>query len=526
MPRSSLFTVPAQDADAIMQEVLVRAEAKKRGSNREFDPVLGESWQEAEANLKSMQTDINKYGEYVFGYKPAPHHRFWNKVADDVVNRRIPQNKVLFIAPPSSAKSTWNSIIRPVFHLGQHPDQSIIFMTSSDPMAQTFGSTVREALMRNARHKEVFPDPLTRPNRNRGWSGDGLYLNGSPPGSKDPAYKASGFGSSVMGARTHGLILDDPMDQKQAVSEVEQRRSKAYFDQTLVPRVQPNVGWIIGAMTRFHENDFASHLIRLAESSGDWLVFRLPMISEGEGDPMGRPEGELLWPERMTAEYVEAERKRMTIAEFNLVYQGDPTGIGGDVFKEEGWFQPLPSNFWSDIYPKCRTLMAWDLAFSERDRACYTVGGTAAIDSQMNMYLLHVVRKRMSLIALEDLMVELIRISKPLIVGLEQSRFHQKATRALAQQVLGRVMCNMQLVLPDSDKTARAMLPAGRAEAGKLFVNHNAPWYRSFVAECLGFPLTTYKDQVDMLSLLALLAQGIGEIPARTHVTQVEHVMA
>jgi hypothetical protein len=165
-----MFTVPAQDADAIMQEVLVRAEAKKRGSNRAFDPALGETWEEAEANLKAMRTDINKYGEYVFGYKPAPHHRFWNQVADDVVNRRVPQNKVLFIAPPSSAKSTWNSIIRPVFHLGQHPDESIIFMTSSDPMAQTFGSTVREALMRNARHKEVFPDPLTRPNRNRGWT--------------------------------------------------------------------------------------------------------------------------------------------------------------------------------------------------------------------------------------------------------------------------------------------------------------------------------------------------------------------
>ena len=72
-------------------------------------------------------------------------------------------------------------------------------------------------------------------------------------------------------------------------------------------------------------------------------------------------------------------------------------------------------------------------------------------------------------------------------------------------------MCNIQLPRPDKDKVTRARLPAGRAQHGKIFVDKRRPWYRAFISELLGFPLTRYKDQVDALSLLTLLVQNLGE---------------
>lgn len=521
-----LIGVSDAEVDALEQEVLVRAEAKKRGATAKvYDPSLGSTAEEAEQTLFGMRSDIEAYGRYVFGYEPARVHQVWNRIVDDVIARRVPQNKLLIIAPPNSAKSTWNSLIRPCHYLGNHPDHHIIFLTSSDPMAGTFGSAVRSTLEYNGRHKEVFPEDLCRPNKSRGWSSDGLYLRGTPYGVKDPAYKAVGYNATIMGSRAHGIILDDPLDQKNASSETDQRRAKEYYDQTLAERLQPGIGWMLGIMTRFHENDLASHFIRQAEESGDWIIFRTPQIAQDD-DPLGREPGELLWPERLTAEYVEAARARLGSAQFNLVHQGDPTGIGGEVFKEERWFRDLPSDFWSQIFPKCQIVWGWDLAFSENKKACFTVGVGIAVDAAYNMYILNVYRKKHTIGEVEEDIVKLTRMSKPLVVGIETDRFHQQTTVSLARRIYDRVMCNIQLLRPDTDKISRATMPAARAEAGKVFVWKTSPWYPAFISECLGFPLTRYKDQVDAFSLAALLVEKLEEIPRQQKVIHTEYALA
>lgn len=522
--RSPLFSVPKGEVDTVLKEIELRAEARRRIKPKAvYNPELGETPEEAEDYIEQMRRDVGTYGTYVFGLPPARVHKFWNTVADDVINRKVRQNKLLIIAPPNTAKSTWNSQIRPVHYLGQHPDHNLLFFTSSDPMAKTFHSTVENTLRENPRHREVFPAKDCRPNRARGWSGDGLYLYGTPFASKDPAYHAVGFGATIMGARAHGIILDDPLNQQQAQSETEQRRAKAYYDQTLVPRLQPREGWVLAVMTRWHENDLASHLIELAEKSGDWIVINTPMIAIDDGpDPLGRRPGELLWPERFDAEFVAAEQARMATAEFNMVHQGDPTGMGGDVFKDERWFQPLPEDFWSRIYPECRIVQAWDLAFSEKDKTCFTVGVTAAVDRALNIYIVHVIRQRYTIGQTEDVMVRAIQTSKPLVVAIEEDSFHQQLIRAFAQRLLGRVMVNLQLAKPDKDKVSRALLPAARAEAGKVFISKTSSWYRRFVAECLGFPNTKYKDQVDAFSLIAQVVQQLGQAVQREKTVEFE----
>jgi predicted phage terminase large subunit-like protein len=521
-----LSGVSQAELDVIEREILIRAKLLAASSAKVYDEELGATAAEAEQALADMRESVGAYGEYVFGWKPQPFHTYWNDAAEDVIRRRVPHNKLLIIAPPNSAKSSWNSIVRPCHYLGQHPDHNLIFITASDQMAGNFGSTVRAALEGNPRHKTVFPDTNARPNKTRGWSSDGLYLRGTPFGAKDPAYKSVSLNTNIMGSRANGIILDDPLDQKTAVSPAGQRQAREYYDQTIVPRLQPGSGWLLAVMTRFHEADLASHFIRLAEESHDWIIIRTPQIAQDGGDPLGRNPGDLLWPDRITQEYVDAEQRRMGTAEFNLVHQGDPTGIGGDVFKEEGWFQPLPLEFWSKIFPTCKVVQAWDLAFSENKRACYTVGVTVAIDRDFNLYILNVVRKRMTIMETEQTLVKLIRLLRPLVIGIEESRFHQELTRAMVRRILSQVMCNIQLVRPDSDKTARAMLPAARAEAGKVFVNRDAVWYRTFIQECLGFPNTRYKDQVDAFSLAAFLVERLSEMKTRDAVTYAETVMA
>jgi phage terminase large subunit-like protein len=44
-----------------------------------------------------------------------------------------------------------------------------------------------------------------------------------------------------------------------------------------------------------------------------------------------------------------------------------------------------------------------------------------------------------------------------------------------------------------------------------MYIDRDAPWYRTFMSELLGFPNSVYKDQVDALSLAASTVQKMEE---------------
>jgi predicted phage terminase large subunit-like protein len=248
----------------------------------------------------------------------------------------------------------------------------------------------------------------------------------------------------------------------------------------------------------------------LAEESGDWIVVRTPLEAE-EQDPMGRVVGESLWPEQFPPDFVDATKKSMTIAEFQMVYQADPTGTSGDVFTSEYYFKDLPLNFWQGVFPTCFTGQAVDLAFSKNKRTCFTVILTYAVDPQFNMYILHIDRARYHVRDSEERLMELIRLTKPLVTAIETENFHDAAIRSMVIRIMAQVQCDIRLVKPMADKVARARLPAGRAEHGFMYADRNAPWFRTFMVELMSFPNSTYKDQVDALSLAALTVQQMEE---------------
>jgi predicted phage terminase large subunit-like protein len=529
-PRLSPFYVPRKQADEAIEEIQLRAEAKQRKTARRFNPLLGSSAEEADERLQAMRTDINLYGEYVYGHTPAKVHRFWNAAVDDVINRRVRQNKILILAPPNSAKSTWNSLIRTTHYLGQHPDHHLIFLTSSDDMSKTFASTVRMTLAESEKHHEVFPESEARPHKVRGWSGDGLYLRGTPVGDKDPAYKSVGWGMTIMGARANGIILDDVLDQKTAESEGEQIKARGYYDKTIVPRLNTHSGWLLAVMTRYAEGDLGGHFIKLAQEVGDWIVLQTP-LEAGDRDPMGRAPGESIWPEQFPPEFIEATRKRLTIAEYDLIYNCDTVGMGGDIFTSEAYFKDLPDNFWSDIEPECFIMQAVDLAFSKSKRSCFSVIMTVAVDPQWRMYVLHIDREHYQIRDSEERIKDLIRLTKPIMTVIETENFHDQMIRGMVLRIMNELMANIVLERPVTDKIMRARLPAGRAEHGMLFVDHSAPWFRTFMGEVLGFPNRKLKDQVDTLSLAAQTVQKMEEDAQRysrraQRRIQVEHVLS
>jgi predicted phage terminase large subunit-like protein len=439
------------------------------------------------------------YAAWVHGYQPAAHHRVWIDKITELVEGRSRKRKLLLIAPPGCAKSTYVSLVLPAWYLGRYSDHSLLFFSSSDTMSRQFGGTVKLTLEGNQRHMLAFPGPMARPAIDRGWSVDGMYLVGAPAAAKDPSYRAAGYGASVVGARVHGIILDDPLDQAAAQSEIEQERARRYHDMTIDSRLHPG-GWELAIMTRWHESDLAAHLM----AKPDWDVVVMPALNDA---------GEALWPERFSVEWLHGKAADIGGALFACLYQGDPSALGGSIFASGSWFRNIPEDIGE--HGSCQLVQFWDLAFSEKESADYTVGLSLATDytswGERRFHVVGVFRQRLSDLGLEEAMLDEIERVKPNLIGVEQAAYRTASTQDLVRRLnsglAARGLYTTVMAVPvDRDKVTRARPAAARAESGAVFVDRSAPWWPAFEAECLAFPLGKHDDVVDALSGAVQLA--------------------
>jgi predicted phage terminase large subunit-like protein len=527
---SGPITAPADQVPSVLEKLTAKAIALRdeRAAPPKLSAELGDDPAEKQRRCKA---DIGEYGEFMFGLAPEPHHRIWidliqKLLRDELIDEetgRVYKN-LLIVAPPGTAKSHWVSTVLPSWYLGNHPDQQILFLTSSDKNAKDFGGTVRAALEDSDRYRAVFPESACRPAKKRGWSSDGYFLQGLPLGAPFSSYYASGFDTRIIGRRCDLFILDDPLDEKSSRSALEQAAAKDYFENTLKTRSRPTTGHTVAIMTRWHESDFADHLL----DKQDWYAVRCPMVAE---EPTAEPEeleqyskrllpdptlkvnggyrepGDYLWPNYFTPEQVEEERNNGT-ARFSLVFQCSVTGQGGDIFGGSEWLKPLPVDFF-DLREDGKTLkesltiyLGWDTAFSMRDKACESVGLVVGFDKSLRGYVLDMWHDRVGQAGLEDAMIEMIQKWKPHIMLVEEVAFKAGVVKEIIRRVQTRVACRIVMVRPEGDKVERAHLPAGRAEAGFLYGDHRAKWWPTFRDQCLTFPNSRFKDIVDALSLI------------------------
>lgn len=460
------------------------------------------------------------YALVAHGLRPAPHHRRWLAALRETVE--TPGGRLLLIAPPGTAKSTYTSTVLPLWYLGKHPDRAVLATTSSDVMASEFHGVVEHALRANEGHRAVFPQDGARPDTGRGWSSDGLYLRGVPPETKDPSYRIAGLGSSVIGSRCHLLLIDDPVTQETAQSDTEMRRVRRYLDLTLLTRLHPT-GSAVAIMTRWGEADVAAHLL-----AQGWRAEVWPQLSTGyagERDAEGRA---ALWPERYPLAWVQAERTRLGTAQFELIHQGNPLLMGGAVWRAASWFRDLPEHLhqltprgvpFLEELVRCTYV---DTAWSEKQTADYTAAVTCAYhpgDPARTLYVLGVWRRRIDQDGLAAALAEHLQAVRPHVVGIEQAAYKQAATGALVDELVyrtnGALATYIRAIPSVVDKVTRARPAAAKGEAGLLCVDKVLPEAETLIRECLALPVGEHDDLADALSgAAAMCLYGVEQLTA------------
>ena len=387
-----------------------------------------------------------------------------------------------------------------------HGRARIMVLTEADDDAAQRSLAIRR-IVESERFAQVFPWAKVGV-RGAKWTEKAWTIRGAEAAlGKDATLTAGSLWSAKPGPRVDLLLLDDIIGP--ASSRTAEMRAKALerFSSVITPMLVPT-GQIIVLGTRWNEDDLYATFVR----DLGWPF----LIRKAIGD-----DGTVLWPEVWPLERLQMMRHDIGSPIFDLQYQNDPSGMGGNVFMRK-WFSAV------DALPAgCIRRGGLDLASSASERADYTSWVEWAEDPQHRLYLLGAWAARLDEshrawltgytpdgsqvtgeLASGPRLLWPLRDLPPIFAAMGgrpdlprtvssvnvesvafQSTFHKELTHSTRLPV--------RAVHPDSDKVTRARALAARYEAGEVFHLRGAPGLDAYESQAVAFPNAAHDDIVD-----------------------------
>jgi len=445
---------------------------------------------------RAAATNDAAFAEYMSDLVFPEHLREASRFADR-------HERGLILAPRGHAKSTL-FMHRAARLIGvKRGNWRLGILTAVDDDAESRSRAIRD-LVEHPRFAEVFPWARAGVEGRR-WSDSAWTVRGVNLG-KDYTCTAMSLGSVRAGPRLDALLADDPVGQQENQTPAGRLKALDTYRMVVDPMLVPG-GTRTFLGTRWNDDDIYAWLIRAG-----WPY----LVRKAIGD-----DGKPLWPDYWSLALLEAQRADLGSAVFNLQYQNDPSGMGGNIFRRD-WFQTV------DRVPDGSRRVGVDLAITANQRSDYTSAVEVLEDDARNLYVVGVWRERLEeghrhwLTGLDDAGAPIYtgpaasgpRLSwnldklPPGFVGTDEQYPAPRALTAVNiesvvfQVTFTREMMRMtnlhsRAVYPDKDKVARARSLAARYEAGKVFHLKGAPGIRDFEDELVGFPNAGNDDLVD-----------------------------
>ena len=384
--------------------------------------------------------------------------------------------RLIITMPPRHGKSETVTIRYAAWRLERDPKLNIILGSYNQKLANRFSRRIRAIVEERI--------PLAKDKRSADeWE---TKVRGG--------VKAVGVGAGITGFGGSLVIIDDPVKNR---AEAESRTMRDnvwdWFNDDIYTRLEPGAA-IILIQTRWHEDDLAGRLLKQSADGGEaWERVDLPALAE-ESDPLGRPIGEALWPERYSREDLEAIRRQQGTYSFSALYQQQPVPSDGGLFKRE-WFQHIVSRPPSGLV----WARGYDLAVSTKTTSDHTASFRCAFDRNGNLYIADGFRRRIEYPEQRRYVIDRVREERNTSHGIEKALHGQALVQDLRQDVKVRGR-PIEAIRVDTDKITRALAWAGLAEDGKVILVQGT-WIDDFVDEVCSFPYGSHDDQVDAVSL-------------------------
>lgn len=266
--------------------------------------------------------------------------------------------RLILTMPARHGKSEFLSVNTPIWFLEKWPHKYVMNISYGIDLATDFSLKVRDTFLNEDLHGLL----RTRLNRNK--MRVDRFLTTERGG-----LTAAGIGGVISGRGADLMLIDDYIKNAEAALSKQQHGTTwEWFKSTAYTRLEPNASLVILA-TRWDHNDLiAKCLTELPHEN--WTLINLPALAE-INDPLGRAEGEALWPERFDREALLRIKATLGSYWFEAMYQQNPrqSMSGADLGEKLKFIDA------KDLPPasELKTFRCWDLAATE-GAGDFTVG--------------------------------------------------------------------------------------------------------------------------------------------------------
>lgn len=305
--------------------------------------------------------DLGKFGEFVAGKIPQPHHQEWIDVLvtgeDSDALKQIAGGNLDILAPRGSAKSTWIALFV-AWVIGHNPGIRIIYVSYSESVALSRSRLIKR-IIESPKYREVFPWILP----GKRWSDTDWEIRKSFAGvtdlDADFTLYAVGITGSINSRRSDLVVGDDLIKSSAAIESLEVREKiVTNWSEVIEPTLVPG-GRIVDIGALFSAVDI--HCTDFTEANGWRRIIQSAIVTDPETG-----EERSYWEERFKLKNLQTIRHKKPII-FSFQYQNRITRVS-EISIDPNWINhgEIPEHFDSLV-------IGGDLSASEREKSDWTV---------------------------------------------------------------------------------------------------------------------------------------------------------
>lgn len=401
------------------------------------------------------------------------------EVAQRVFKRESKEYDLIVNIPPGTSKSSIGTVMFPVWCWINMPESRTISSSYSASLSISHAVKSRDIILSD-KFKRLYPDIQIKKDQ----SGKSEYKN-----TLHGERIATSTGGTITGKHGHFIIIDDPLNPKEASSDVELNNANSYIDQTLNSRkVDKKVTVTILIMQRLHENDPTGKILSKDKEIKHICLPAELSDSVSPSELKDKYVDGLLDPLRMDKAVLKEAKTDLGSYGYSGQMMQTPSPEGGGIWKK--WFVPVPDKDFPTTLESYGT--DWDLAYTEKETnsaSAYIVSGKMG----NNIYIDNAgyVFKEFP---------DLIRFMSELP---ETHYIEGKASGKSAKQTLKNEGINaVEVDVTGGDKVARARMATPTAESGRVYVRESLLdlLYNDDKQGILKFPNASHDDLADALA--------------------------